>query len=113
VQGDPRCIVTVYLSRLELRRHPHIAPAMVAGLQLTSDQLKSLAAPPSRRLGRAGLEALPLRARFFLSFSHPENAKIPSKSVPHMLSQGSAECPDLETSYKLWVLWGALGTIKP
>jgi hypothetical protein len=29
-------------------------------------------------LGRAGLEAqLPLRARKFLSFSHPENAQIP------------------------------------
>ena len=27
-------------------------------------------------LGRAGLEALPLRARKFLSFSHPENAQI-------------------------------------
>ena len=40
------------------------------------------------RLGRAGLEALPLRARIFLSFSHPENAKFPSKYVPHMRSQG-------------------------
>ena len=44
-------------------------------------------------LGRAGLEALPLRARKFLSFSHPENAQITYKSVPHMLSQGSAESP--------------------
>ena len=38
---------------------------------------QSLAAPASRRLGRAGLEALPLRARKFLSFSHRENAKMP------------------------------------
>jgi hypothetical protein len=29
-------------------------------------------------LCRAGLEALPLRARKFLSFSHPENARIPT-----------------------------------
>ena len=36
-----------------------------------------LAAPALRRLGRAGLEALPLRARKFLSFSHPENVKLP------------------------------------
>ena len=52
------------------------------------------------RLGRAGLEALPLRARKFLSFSHPQNAEIPYKSVPHIVSQGSAESPDRETLYK-------------
>ena len=51
-------------------------------------------------LGRAGLEALPLRARKILSFSHPENAEIPYKSVPHIVSQGSAESPDRETLYE-------------
>jgi hypothetical protein len=51
-------------------------------------------------LGRAGLEALPLRARKFLSFSHPQNAEIPYKSVPHMLSQVPAESPHPETLYK-------------
>jgi len=52
------------------------------------------------RLGRAGLEALPLRARKILSFSHPQNAEIPYKSVPHMLSQVPAESPHPETLYK-------------
>jgi hypothetical protein len=65
---------------------------------------QSLAAPASRRLGRAGLEALPLRARKFLSFSHRENAKIPSKLVPHigipMLSQGSANSRDAKLRIK-------------
>ena len=35
------------------------------------------AAPAVRRLGRAGLEALPLRARKFFDICNPENAQIP------------------------------------
>ena len=38
---------------------------------------KILAAPAVRRLGRAGLEALPLRARKFFDIHDPENARIP------------------------------------
>ena len=62
---------------------------------------KRLAAPASRRLGRAGLEALPLRARKNLSFSQPENAKFPCKTLPrHMLSQGSPKALILKLRIK-------------
>ena len=45
---------------------------------------KSLAAPAVRRLGRAGLEALPLRARNFFDICDPENAQIPcTMSISH------------------------------
>ena len=42
---------------------------------------KSLAAPALRRLGRAGLEALPLRARKFLSFYTSKTHKSLCKSI--------------------------------
>ena len=62
---------------------------------------QSLAAPASRRLGRAGLEALPLRAGNFLSFSHRENAKNPFQTcASHMLSQGSANSRDAKLRIK-------------
>ena len=57
---------------------------------------------PRVELGRAGLEALPLRARKILSFSHDTSKTHESHTNLHacICSQSPAKSPDPETLYK-------------